>query len=46
MIGIDTNVLVRYLTKDDQSQTERAVKFIKSLTPAEKRFISLAVIVE
>ncbi|MDJ0615480.1 MAG: type II toxin-antitoxin system VapC family toxin [Calothrix sp. MO_192.B10] len=29
MIGVDTNVLVRYLTKDDEQQWEKAVEIIK-----------------
>jgi predicted nucleic-acid-binding protein len=30
MIGLDTNILVRYLTQDDQEQAEKAVKLIES----------------
>ena len=46
MIGIDTNVVVRYLTKDDPIQTTLAVKTIRSLTPDEPGFISLVTIAE
>lgn len=30
MIGLDTNVLVRYLVEDDEEQSNRAVAFIES----------------
>jgi predicted nucleic-acid-binding protein len=46
MIGIDTNVLVRYLTHDDPIQTAIAVKMIDSLTIEAPGFLSLVVIVE
>jgi predicted nucleic-acid-binding protein len=46
MIGLDTNILVRYLTHDDPRQTARAVETVSSLTPEEPGFISLVVIAE
>jgi predicted nucleic-acid-binding protein len=46
MIGIDTNVVVRYLTKDDPIQTTLAVKTIRSLNADEPGFISLVTIAE
>jgi len=46
MIGIDTNVVVRYLTKDDPIQSTLAVKTIRSLTADEPGFISLVTIAE
>jgi len=46
MIGFDTNILIRYITKDDHEQAQKAVKAIKSLTPSKKGFVCLAVIVE
>ena len=46
MIGIDTNIVVRYLTKDHPIQTTLAVKTIRSLTPEEPGFISLVAIAE
>jgi predicted nucleic-acid-binding protein len=46
MIGIDTNVVVRYLTKDHPIQTTLAVKTIRSLTADEPGFISLVTIAE
>lgn len=35
MIGIDTNVLVRYLTQDDPKQSAVATRFIESSLSAE-----------
>ena len=46
MIGLDTNVVVRYLTKDDPQQTATAVKLIRSLSENEPGFVSLVVIAE
>lgn len=46
MIGLDTNVVVRYLTKDDPRQTAAAVKLIRSLSENEPGFVSLIVLAE
>ena len=47
MIGLDTNVLVRYLTQDDKAQAAAATRFIeKTLTPETPGFISLVALVE
>jgi predicted nucleic-acid-binding protein len=46
MIGLDTNVLVRYLTHDDPAQTAAAKKFMNSLSFDSPGFLSLIVIVE
>ena len=46
MIGLDTNVVVRYLTHDDPGQTVTAVKVIDSLSPDSPGFLSLIVIME
>jgi predicted nucleic-acid-binding protein len=46
MIGLDTNVLVRYLTHDDPAQTALANKVMDSLTPDAPGFLSTAVIAE
>jgi predicted nucleic-acid-binding protein len=46
MIGLDTNIIVRYLTHDDPSQTAAAVRVIDSLSPDSPGFVSLIVIVE
>jgi len=47
MIGLDTNVLVRYLTQDDPIQSAAAVRLIEHrLTEDEPGFISLVALVE
>jgi predicted nucleic-acid-binding protein len=33
MIGLDTNILVRYLTKDDEQQWQRAITVIQQNQP-------------
>lgn len=46
MIGIDTNVLVRYVVRDDEPQTTRADEVFDGLTSDERGFISLITLVE
>ncbi|HEX5235937.1 MAG TPA: type II toxin-antitoxin system VapC family toxin [Silvibacterium sp.] len=46
MIGLDTNILVRYFTQDEPAQSRRATRIIESLTEEEPGFISLVVMVE
>ncbi|MGA8763809.1 MAG: type II toxin-antitoxin system VapC family toxin [Candidatus Sulfotelmatobacter sp.] len=46
MIGLDTNVLIRYLTHDDPLQTAAAVKLIQALSPDEPGFLSTVAVVE
>ena len=46
MIGLDTNVLVRYVTQDDPAQSAKASQLIESLTAASPGFVSLVSIVE
>ncbi|KRP43903.1 Predicted nucleic-acid-binding protein, contains PIN domain [Pseudomonas libanensis] len=46
MIGLDTNVLVRYITQDDPIQSAKASELIESLTTASPGFISLVSVVE
>jgi predicted nucleic-acid-binding protein len=47
MIGLDTNVLVRYLTQDDAIQSRKATEIIeRQLTVAKPGFVSVVVIVE
>ena len=47
MIGIDTNILARYLAEDDEIQTSLAVNLIeKKISAKEPAFISLIVLVE
>ena len=46
MIGLDTNIVVRYLTHDDPAQASAAVKVIDSLSSESPGFLSLIVVVE
>jgi len=47
MIGIDTNVLVRYLAQDDPVQSARATELIEhDLTPSNPGFFSTVAMVE
>jgi len=46
MIGLDTNVIVRYITLDDPEQAPAAVKLVESLTAEEPGFISVVVLAE
>ncbi len=47
MIGLDTNVIVRYLAQDDRGQSAVASRLIEgSLTPDNPGFISLVVLAE
>jgi predicted nucleic-acid-binding protein len=46
MIGLDTNILVRYLTQDDAAQSAAASKVIDALSSQSPGFLSLIVVVE
>ena len=47
MLGIDTNVLVRFLVRDDESQFEKARKLIKrDVTAGRRVFVSQLVLLE
>lgn len=47
MIGIDTNILVRYLAQDDPLQSPRATKIVEErFTRDEPGYISLVTLVE
>ena len=46
MIGIDTNVLIRFIVRDDPEQTRLATSFIDSLTYEDPGFITLVSIAE
>ena len=46
MIGLDTNVLVRYIMQDDARQSAKATALVESLTVDAPGFISLVSIVE
>jgi predicted nucleic-acid-binding protein len=46
VIGLDTNIVVRYLTRDDPAQSAAAVRIIDSLNANAPGFLSLVVIAE
>ena len=47
MIGLDTNILVRYLTQDDPDQAAQATRILEEeLTDDDPGFIGLVVLVE
>lgn len=47
MIGLDTNVLVRYLAQDDARQSPIATRLIENtLTEASPGFVSIIVLIE
>lgn len=47
MIGLDTNILVRYLAQDDPVQSARATRIVeRRLTENQPGFISLVAMVE
>lgn len=45
-VGIDTNVLVRYLTQDDAKQAQAAALFLEALSVERRGFVSNIVVVE
>ena len=46
MIGLDTNVLVRYIMQDDPRQSPKATRLIEAMTSESPGFVSLVSIVE
>jgi predicted nucleic-acid-binding protein len=46
MVGLDTNVLVRYIAQDDPKQSAQATRLIESLSAAEPGFVASVVLVE
>jgi predicted nucleic-acid-binding protein len=46
MIGLDTNVLVRYIMQDEARQSAKATRLIEGLTAEEPGFITLVSVVE
>ncbi len=46
MIGLDTNVLVRYVMQDDPRQSPRATRLIESLSAEEPGFGPVVTLVE
>lgn len=46
MIGLDTNVIVRYIVQDDEAQAALATTLIESLSPAQPGYISIITLIE
>ena len=46
MIGLDTNILARYITEDDPVQTAAASRVVDSLSSEDPGFVSLVVLAE
>jgi predicted nucleic-acid-binding protein len=46
VIGLDTNVLVRYVMQDDPRQSPRATRLIESLSSEEPGFVPAVALVE
>ena len=46
MIGLDTNVLVRYIAQDDPKQSPKATRLIESLTVDAPGYVSVVSVVE
>ncbi len=46
MIGLDTNVLVRYVMQDDARQSARATRLVESLSAEEPGFVPVVAVVE
>ena len=46
MTGLDTNILLRYITRDDLVQSRKADALLESLTPEAPGFVSLVSLIE
>lgn len=46
MIGLDTNVLVRYIAQDDATQSPKATRLIEALTAENPAYIGLVSLTE
>lgn len=46
MIGLDTNILVRYIPQDDPVQSRKAAELVERLTEDEPGFVSVVTIAE
>jgi predicted nucleic-acid-binding protein len=46
LIGLDTNILIRFFAKDDPEQSRKAKKLIDSLTRQEPGWVALTTVVE
>lgn len=46
MIGIDTNILSRFLAQDDAEQSQRTDSLLQTLSPQDPGFVSLVSLIE
>jgi predicted nucleic-acid-binding protein len=46
MIGLDTNVIVRYIAQDDSKQSPKATRLIEALTSDAPGYVSIVSVVE
>lgn len=46
MIGLDVNVLVRYIMQDDPKQSPKATRLVECLTSEQPGFVPLVAVVE
>ena len=46
MIGLDTNVLVRYIAQDDRIQSAKATRLIESLNEDSQSYIGVVAVIE
>ena len=46
MIGLDSNIIVRYIAQDDPIQSAVATRLFESLTPEEPGFVSTVALIE
>jgi predicted nucleic-acid-binding protein len=46
MIGLDTNVLVRYIAQDDPKQSPKATRLVESLTTDAPGYVSIGAVTE
>jgi predicted nucleic-acid-binding protein len=46
MIGLDTNVLVRYIAQDDPKQSPKATRLVESLTADAPGYVGVVAVVE
>ena len=46
MIGLDSNLLIRYVTQDDPVQSPMVTSLFDTLTPEEPGFVSLVALIE
>lgn len=46
MIGLDTNVLVRYIAQDDPKQSLMATRLVESLTADSRGYVTIVSVVE